>query len=361
MRKIILFCSLILFTKEVTAQNYNVSNTEALQTAQTIETSVKKGNPEFLSNFFDLTTLDSLIQEKSIAAKQSREMFEGFKSSFNMNFFGKQMIDNLQDGSYQLVRSYHAGNQQHLLFRAFGKSGVNYHDYALIKVNNIIKAADVHIYLSGEDISTTLADLIDASIPPSSDMTEIPENLQMLLRLKDYKKTNNYKGFIKFYDSLNDDFKKNKAVQIIYIIACKKVDLLSDRYKMALENYAAIFPDDASTPLFMIDFYFLTKDYDKALSAINKLDSFVNDPFLNFFRANVYLVQGDKKQAMIYYDSVFEKYRTASYTIKNLVMLHMNAGEKSIAKTDLEIYKKTDGFKQQYVDELYSTYPELKD
>jgi hypothetical protein len=360
MRKTILFCSLILFTNAISAQNYSVSEAEALQTAQTIETSIKKGDPEFLSNFFDLTTLDNLIQEKSIAAKKSGEMFEGFKSTFSMSFFGKQMIANLQDGSYQLVRTYHTVNQ-HLLFRAFGKSGVNYHDYILIKVNNIIKAADVHIYLAGEDMSTTLADLIDASIPLSSGMTEIPENVRMLLRLKDYKKNNNNNAIIQLYDSLNDDFKKNKAVQIIYISACKKIDLFSDRYKMALENYAAIFPDDASTPLFMIDFYFLTKNYDKALNAINKLDSFVNDPFLNFFRANVYLAKGDKSQAKIYYDSVFEKYPTASYTIKNVVILHMNAGEKSIAKTDLETYKKTDGFKQQYVDDLYSMYPELKD
>ena len=68
MRKTILFCSLILFTNAISAQNYSVSEAEALQTAQTIETSIKKEDPEFLSNFFDLTTLDNLIQEKSIVA-----------------------------------------------------------------------------------------------------------------------------------------------------------------------------------------------------------------------------------------------------------------------------------------------------
>ncbi len=360
MRKTILFFSFIFFTKAIIAQNYNVSQSEALQTAQAIETSIKKSDPNFLSNFFDLPTLDELIKEKSIVAKKSGKFFEGFKSTFNMNVFGKQMIDNLQDGSYQMIRSYYTDNQQHLLFRAFGNSGVNYHDYILIKVNNKIKAADVYIYLTGEDMSTTLADLLDASIPPTSNRSELPENLKMLLRLKDYKKRNDNQAIIQLYDSLDNDYKKNKAVQIMYIAACKKVDLLSDRYKMALENYAAIFPDDASTPLLMIDFYYITKDYDKTLNAIAKLDSFVNDPFLNFFRASVYLAKDDKKQALIYYDSLFEKYPTISYIIKNVVILHMNAGEKSIAKSDLETYKKTDGFKQQYVDDLYLLYPELK-
>src|SRR6202012_2913354 len=106
-----LFFLLTLFAFQSIAQNFNVSESEALQTAKTIEESVKNNNPDVLSNFFDLPLLDNLIEQQSIMAKKSGAMFDGFKSTFNMNYFGKEMANNLQTGSYELVRTYQDKNK----------------------------------------------------------------------------------------------------------------------------------------------------------------------------------------------------------------------------------------------------------
>jgi hypothetical protein len=361
MRKIF-FLALISISvhNHSSAQAFNVSEAEALKAAKAIEASIKERNPTVLGNFFDLPVLIERIKEKSIQATKSEEMFQGFKSTFKMDYFGTQMVDASEDGSYELLRSYETQGKRHLLFRMFGKHGINYHDYLLIKVGQQVKAADVYVYLTGEEMSTTMGDLIDASVSSNATLYEMPENLRTLLKFRQYQKVNDNNAIIKLYDSLNEDYKKNKAIQIIYLNACKRVDIKSERYKNALENYAATFPDDASTPLMMIDLYFLTKEYEKDLYAINKLDSLVKDPFLDFFRAGVYLMQDNKKQAKTTYDTVFQQYPAISYTIENLVVLHMQDGEISIAKAALDTYKKTDGFKQKYVDDLYLMYPELK-
>lgn len=361
MKRTILLSFFSFLTYTLVAQNYNVSEEEALTAGKAVEAAVKRGDANFISNFFDLDALTSAIKEKSVTAQKSGPLFDGFKSTFTMAPLGKQMVETLQKGSYEMIRSYEADNKMHLLFRAFAKTGLNYHDYHLIKVNNIVKAEDVYTYTTGENISATVADLVDAAIQPNTDFTEMPYSLRMVLKLKNYKTKNDYNAIIKLYDSLDDDLKANKGVQLTYISACQKLGVLSDKYKNALENYASIFSDAPNTHLMMIDLYFLNKEYDKSLDAINKLDSFVHDPFLDFYRANLYLVTGDKQQAKTYYDKAFEKYPAMSYIIKNVVILHMNDGEKSIAKANLEIYKKTEGFKQEYVDDIYLLFPELKD
>jgi tetratricopeptide (TPR) repeat protein len=232
----------------------------------------------------------------------------------------------------------------------------------LIKVNNQIKAADLFVYLSGEDLSTTLADFIDANISNDFNSDELPENLRILLKMKNYKKNNDYSSIISLYDSLDGKYKKNKLVQTIYISACKKIDIKSERYKKALENYAAIYPNEKNVPLWMIDLYYLNKEYNKALDAINKVDSLVNgDPILNFYKANIFLIEEDKADAKIYYDSAFQYDPTLPYVAKNVVILHMDSNETDAAKTALNIYKQTEGFNQQIVDDLYLMYPDLKE
>jgi hypothetical protein len=55
MKHTLLLCILlILVAPALTAQNYNVSEPEAIQAAREVETSFKKGDATSLSNFFDL-------------------------------------------------------------------------------------------------------------------------------------------------------------------------------------------------------------------------------------------------------------------------------------------------------------------
>lgn len=357
---------LILFFLTVTiqrinAQNYHVTEAEALNMAHAIEKSVKNKDAAALSDIFDLTALTDRIKAKSLEiAKAPTAFFDGFKSTFTMNTFGTQMISNLQDGSYELLRTYETDNKRHLLFRAFGKSGLNYHDYTLIKKNNTVKASDVYVYITAEEMSTTLADLIDVSLAGSNNTDVMSDELKTLLKLKTLKQKNDLDGIINLYESLDNDYKKNRGFQVIYISACQKKD--QEKYKEALESYAALYPNATNSYFLLLDLYFLNKQYDKAHSSVNKLDSLVGgDPFLDFYRANIYLAMEDNANAKLYYDKVFQVYPTLAYVIKNVIILHMNDGEKDIAKEALKTYKSTEGYNEKYIDEIYAEYPELKE
>jgi len=356
---VLLFLSTIITSQTLMAQRNIVSEKEALQLAKDIETTVKNNDASVLNDVFDINALTAKIKEKSKEG-MSDPMFAGFKSTFNMRSFGAQVTTLAKDGSYQLVRTYEKDNRIHLLFRAFGNGGLNYHDYSLVKTGSTIKADDVYIYITGEEISTTLANLLDAGMGGSNNPGKFSDELRHLLKMKEYQKNKDYNSIIELYESSDEKLQKNKSFFVIYMTACQKTDQL--KYKTALENYAASFPDAPNTYLLMIDLYFLNKEYEKGIDAVNKLDSLVKgDIFLDFFRANLYLALENTVKAKTCYDNVFKSHPTLSYIIKNIVILHMNDNETDIAKTALNTYKKSEGFNQEYVDDLYLMYPDLKE
>ena len=359
-KSVLFFLILSIATNQkLEAQGNIVSEDEALKIAKEIQTSINNQDGSVLKVFFDMPSFFEKIKQQSTAAKND-DLFTGFKSTFNMNTFASQVAANVSDGGYQLVHVYASDGKRHLLFRLFGKSGLNYHDYSLIKRDGVVKADDVYVYVSGEDMSTTVAVLVDVSMSGTTDLNQISEELNTLLKLKEYQKNKDYNSIIKLFESSEAKYKKNNAFQIIYIGACHQQDL--QKYKAALENYAVTFPDAPNTYLLMLDLYFLSKEYEKGIAAVDKLDSLVRgDTFLDFYRGNLYLALKEPLKAKLCYDNVFKSFPVLSYVIKNVVILHMNDNEAEAAKSALNIYKVTKGFKQQYVDDIYLLYPQLKD
>jgi hypothetical protein len=77
-------------------------------------------------------------------------------------------------------------------------------------------------------------------------------------------------------------------------------------YVAAIERFASEFPDARNAPLLMIDAYFLTENYPKAMDAVNRLDMFVKgDPFLIFYRGLISKMAGD---TAAYYDYISKAY-----------------------------------------------------
>lgn len=349
----------IISTQDLIAQSSIVSEKEALELAKDIENTANNNDPSVLNDLFNISALTDRIKEKS-KEDLPDAMFAGFKSTFNMKSFGIQVTTLVKEGSYRLVRTYENNNKRHILFRAFGNGGLNYHDYSLIKTSGAIKADDVYVYITGEEISSTMANLLDASMSSSDDPAQLSDDMRNLLKMKEYQKNKDYSSIIELYESTDEKYQKNKSLQVIYISACQKTD--ASKYKSALENYAAAFPDAPNTYLLMIDLYVMNKEYEKGIEAINKLDSLVKgDKFLDFFRGNVYLALENSEKAKTCYDNVFKFYPTLSYVIKNVVILHMNDSETDIAKAALNTYKNSEGFNKEYLEDLYLMYPELKD
>jgi tetratricopeptide (TPR) repeat protein len=339
------------------AQSILVSEKEALDLAKRIEQTTNNGDPSVLSNLFDNATLIKHIKEKSTEASKSPEFIVGFSSTFKMADYGASIVKNIKDGSYKLMRCYQSNNRRHLLFRMFGVGGLNYHDYTLVKVRDAVKADDLFAYVTGEDVSLTMAKVLDEIVQGQS-LSAMSDDAKALLKLKSLKKEKKFSDIIKLFNSLDKRYTNDRNMQIIYIEACRNVGV--QEYKAALENYAILFPDAPNIHLMMIDVYVLNKQFDKAIETIDKVDGIIQgDPFLDFYRGNFYLNLEENKKAEAAYEKVFSYDPLVTYTIINLVISYLKENELEKAKDAIERYKKVAGYKKEYIELIYKNYPGL--
>jgi len=124
---------------------------------------MNSGEASVLHNLFDLPSFAAILVEKSEAAKMSGFM-EGFLSGFTLNNFGDQSLKNIRNGSLRMLRSFEKDGQRHLLFRVFGTGGLNYYDFLLVKMKDSVKAAGVLTYVTGEPMTSTVAEIIDLAV-----------------------------------------------------------------------------------------------------------------------------------------------------------------------------------------------------
>lgn len=275
-----------------------VSKEEALALAHRIERSVTQHDYSVLNRIFD---------EKAFAAKVAKEggiflnksLLQGAMEGFHKRAFGKEIIDMLGDnGSYELIKQYEKDHKQHLLFRFYSDGNVNYHDFELIKrEDESVRAADLFVYLSGENLSKTLADalkLMDTNMPKEElEKVEKVHTIKTLITQKNYEKAEQY------YDQLPASLKKGKTFQLMHITICVNLD--NEKYMQALNEYRSLFPNDPNMYLMMVDAYTLQKNYPMALESVNKLDSMIDkDPYQDYQRGLLCLLMKDTARALEY-------------------------------------------------------------
>lgn len=360
MRKILthitaLFCLPIISTAQYTA----VSDADALAVAKNIEHVINdSGDINYMHHLFDMPSFVSKIKEKSELANNQNFM-AGFLKSFNMLTFGDQMLANAKNGSIDLLRQYKKDNRQHILMRAFGDGGMNYMDFTLIRVKDSIKTSDVYSYISGEDMSTTAAGVINM-LADENNLAELKTAIPVLRKLTVLKRQKDFAGEKQAIETLDTSIQHIRGIQVFYIDACRHIN--NTAYKEALEKFAALYPDASNAYLLMIDAYYLNKDYEKALYAVNKLDSLVGgDAYQNFYRGNLYNVMGQKAKSLEMYEKCFAVYPYIKNNMQRLVAAYLAAGQTNRAKAVIEKYKTGPKYNEDDLSSLYAIYPQLKE
>jgi tetratricopeptide (TPR) repeat protein len=284
---------------------------------------------------------------------------EGFLTSFSLNQLAPSVQQAANNGSFNLLRTYESGGDKHLLFRLVPGKGFNYYDFTLQRIDNTIKASDVLFYISGENLSNTIASLIETVGANLSNMDDINNFRNIVIQMKSLQAKKDWAGIKSLFDRISDGFRHDKTLEIFNILACQHIDNVS--YKKALEDYAHDFPDATNACLLMIDMYFLNHEYERSLESINKLDSVTGgDPLLDYFRGNVFFAMEQKDSAVNCYLRAFAYDPSSRNTVESLVIYYFNIGQKEKARNILEQYEKTTGPKQSFIDGLYALLPGLK-
>jgi len=330
---------------------------EALALAHKIERSTVNRDPSVLNNIFDEKAIQRRITAEG-GLFLNKDLIKGAMDGLRQNQFGKSIINGMdQDGSYKLIKQYEKDGKQHILFRLYGNGSVNYHDYELIKRDETVKAADIFIYLSGENFSKTIADALKMTNEnlPKEDLEKLNsvKTIKVLMAQKEYEKAN------QAYEELPASLKKIKVYQLLHITIT--INLNNDIYIKALNEYKSLFPNDPNMYLMMVDAYTLEKNYPMALQSVNKLDSLIDkDPYQDYLRGLLYRLMKDTIRSQEY----LERLHTNMPTFKKgtIQLMETYLLENKLASAIRLIKQALDSnyLDQKNLTAIYSYHPDLK-
>lgn len=223
-----------------------------------------------------------------------------------------------------------------------------------------VKALDVYVYLTGEELSKTLADALVLMTDKVSDMT--PDDQQKILHIRkinDLISNGNAEEAGQYFDQLPKDLQKEKLFQLIHLRISAKLG--DSAYLAALNDYKADFPHDPNLGLIMLDAYIMKKDYPAALSSINHLDSALNtDPFLDFYRAITYKLMGDPAQSRTYLERVHRNMPRFGKGTVELLANFVNAGHPDSAAMLIRQSQADSNITADQLEAIENAYPTIK-
>jgi tetratricopeptide (TPR) repeat protein len=234
----------------------------------------------------DISQIKDISQGVS-TMEQNNPMLKNIQNSFTYYDFVKQYTD--KDG-YTVV-----------VFRGYGMQGLNYHEYVLGTVNDELKIIDVFIILNGAYLSVTLMDFMSDMFQENvknKDVISYSEHMKTATQLmlsEDYESA--YYEFQKIPQEVRDKSQLLSFFEIQILIGYDE-----ELYVQKLEDYRIKFPDNAaSVNLASIDYFIIKKQFDKALSSLDKLKkNYPNDPIIDFLIGNTYLQMNECENAVEY-------------------------------------------------------------
>lgn len=358
MYKHLLLPLMLLLTVSFLRAQQKPSDDEALQTAHRIENAGDSMRGVELICFIDIGSLVENMQKKCDVLKDNVFM-RGFMETFPKSIagLGNSIATTGNGGSFRLLREYDRSGIKHLLFRGFSSRGISYFDFTLVKLHDSVKASDIYLYTVGEDFSSTLATLVAAMAV--KDLDKLTEEARTLIKFKNYRDHKDYQTAKETYDHMEAGLRENKSIQVLYIDICHHLG--DSLYENALEHFAHDFPDAPNPYLLQIDLFYLKKETDKGLAAVDKLDKIVGtDPYLDLFRGNFCKLAGKEGEALNDYKKLYGYDPDLAVNTRQLIRAYAKAGQMEQAKTVIGKYRQTASFSQKDLDLLYSQYPTLK-
>ncbi|HEU0031174.1 MAG TPA: hypothetical protein VFQ53_11115 [Kofleriaceae bacterium] len=207
---------------------------------------------------------------------------------------GTMLCTNMKADSYTYLRTQMVDGTPRPLFRVLGDAGVNYHELELDKRGGEIKIADLYIYMTGERLSDTFANLID-TLMASPDM--MGSSLTMT-RIRQLMASGDYASARQELQSLPSKLRQSKPMMLMDVQLTSELDNEAE-YGKAIDAYAKAFPNDPSLDLVQVDGTLMKKKYAETLAILDRLDKRLGgDPYLDVLRAGALSESGKLEDAV---------------------------------------------------------------
>ena len=329
---------------------------EVLAFGKEIEMTIDKREANFMDDALDIKELISRTEIPS--GKRESSVKEGIGQSMKL---GTAIINAISTkGTYQMIRHYEKDNVHHIVFRMFSEGLINYHDMELIRSKGKVKIADLYIYLTGENFSSTLTSVYLQMVGNSSSTDEVPDNqLLWAKKLPEIRSLLNSKSYTRakeLFDELPEEIKPGRPFQIMHLQIC--AGLGDDSYDKALQEFEKIYPNDKNILLLMMDGYMSRDQYDKAIAVIDELDKNLGtDPILDLHRGICYKLNGDGVKGRECLERLVKNMPGLEEGNIELIKSYLMIAEYEKAKPIVEQYRLNSDFDQTSLNTLMYLYP----
>ncbi|WP_040282413.1 hypothetical protein [Psychroserpens damuponensis] len=295
--------------------SYSEDNSQkVIEFGQKIESIIHESNSDlFVTNLNKDKFFDRVLSGYS---KKDREdnYIKGFLEGMDnaLKSFPGEIIADVENGAYYDFINYRYdldSQTYYILFRLYSaETGMNYHDYRLVKTNGEIQFSDMYIYLTGEHFTSTIGRLMQYSVPKNSVVKQQVKNPEVkdLYKAFLYNKTGKYEKAYKIMDGFKSELAKEKFLLIFKTLIAAQID--EAKYLKSLEDLISAFPEDHTIALNKVDYYIYKEEYYEAIQVVNQLQNETEDDFLNFFKAGIAFEDKNYDLALNLYTYTIDNY-----------------------------------------------------
>jgi tetratricopeptide (TPR) repeat protein len=305
---------------------------EAEAFAKKFASSASPCDPAAIDAVFDQ---DTLVRRAVTGHKFSSRQFEQLRREAK-SAIGKSLCQQLEHGSYTYLRTQLVDGTPRPLFRVVDDSGgFNYHQLELDKQGAEIRAVDLYIYVSGENMSETFGNLAKALVEAGN----LKTNMSMQ-KMRKLMASGEYAEARQLLQELPAELRKTKAAMLI-AVELSSESTEDPAYLAAIDAYAKAFPNDPSLDIVLLDGMFLRKKYAEALAIIDRLDKRVGgDAYLEVLRANMHIEGGKQAEGIAAAKRATERERTLEAAWWQLLTAQAVAKDYAAALTTLDVLQK---------------------
>jgi hypothetical protein len=348
-----LVAAFVLLIASCKEKEQPVTAQEALAFAKKIDSAVANKDLHFFATFLNEDAFARKVVDQGVEGSV-KVIRESLKNGMKRADFGREIIAETESGGkYVLFRHYEKDGKHRLLYRLYG-GGLNYHDFELIKTGGKVLVSDIYVYVSGENFSTSMANFISNMIRDGGDTraaTAMPAIAQLVHEGK-------YEEAKKKFDKLPEIVKDQKLAQVYYLTISAKLD--EEEYEKFLKKFELRFRHEPSMYLSLIDAYVFRKEFDRALDAVNKIDSMVGkDPFLDYYRYIFYYNMNKMPEAKQSLEKLYKAMPDFGQGVLELIVTYITDKEYDKARQLVIAYRENDDFDQDALEENLDRFPDF--
>ncbi len=222
---------------------------------------------------------------------------------------GKQIVSLIPEGGYaKLLRIKPERGQAWGLVRLdYGDQGYGYMDLLMRpRPGGGVRIVDWFDFATGQRYSASLSQLAALLAPTPTSFGRLfdvasgrADSTRQLTVMFQAMAKQEFKKASETFEAMDDDLKRNRAVSVVAVNAANRSQD-ANHYRSALANLDRHYGRDPAMVFLLLDYYFLTKQYDKTQGAIDAFEKYVGveDAALLGIRANTYLMSDNPDRAI---------------------------------------------------------------